>query len=522
MMLYTQTKMTSPLSRRGYWLLLIGLIGFFAVLYFRQSLTVILQYDSSDMILQGRSMAQGHGFQFYDVNNELIGPYFNSTAFTIHAPGDPQPYNVFPPGLGLLVAVFYRLGGVLDQIYLIAPMCGVLGLMATAYLGYALNGRGASLLAVLLLGTSQLFVYYATSLWSDGPSVNLLLVGVALYWLAFQSKRWPYAILSGLVLGLFTLLRYANFAFVLLILAHAVVFSSGRDRRVLLAGLAPGVLLGGVFLIIFQWVSFGGPLTNAYQAWGKSYWDSGPLFSLSYLLVKTPRPWNTYTLNFIVETLWIDLRLWSLVALAGLVVYRRSSLKLLLAAMLLLTILIYGTSMFTSRFVPSARYMLPALAMAYLLAADALSRFLTSLPQPALRFGLGIAVAGLCVARLVQQLPALQAEYSDKTQYITAIQGSSRNLPADAVVLAYGASGPLILYGNVSALNYRRLEATDNEDRFRKVTQAVQDLLALDRPVYLIKDEEAWFNLAYQALEQSFTVTPVSAPIPLYQITRPF
>jgi 4-amino-4-deoxy-L-arabinose transferase-like glycosyltransferase len=508
------------ISSRWYWLLLICLVAFFTTLYFKQALTVVLQYDSSDMVLQGRSMAQGHGFQFYDANNDLIGPYFNSTAYTIHAPGDPQPYNVFPPGLGLLVAAFYKLGGALSQVYLIAPLCGILGLIATAYLGYALNGRGASLLAVLLLGTSQLFVYYATSLWSDGPSVNLLLVGCALYWWAFQSKRWTYAILSGLVLGLFILLRYANFAFVLLILGHAVIFSRGRDRWTLIGGLLPGVLLGGGFLIVYQWVSFGGPLTNAYQAWGKSYWESGPLFSLSYLLVRTPRPWSTYTLNFIVETLWTDLRLWSLVALAGLMVYRRSSLKLLLAGMLLLTILIYGTSMFTSRFVPSARYMLPALAMAYLLAADALSRFLNGFQQPALRVGLGVAVMGLCLAGLAQQLPALQAEYSDKTEYINALQGVSRNLPADAVVLAYGASGPLILYGNISALNYRRLEATDNEDRFRKVTQAVQDLLSRDLPVYLIKDEESWFNLAYQALEKSFTVNPVPAPLPLYQITR--
>jgi hypothetical protein len=520
MMFNTRAETMRSISNRWYWLLLLCLVAFFTALYFRQALTVILQYDSSDMVLQGRSMAQGHGFQFYDANNELIGPYFNSTAFTIHAPGDPQPYNVFPPGLGLLVAAFYKLGGALNQVYLIAPLCGILGLMAAAYLGYALNGRSASLLAVLLLGTSQLFVYYATSLWSDGPSVSLLLVGSALYWWAFQSKRWAYAILSGVVLSLFILLRYANFAFVLLILGHAVIFSRGRDRRTLIGGLLPGILLGGGFLMIYQWVSFGGPFTNAYQAWEKSYWDSGPLFSLSYLLVKTPRPWNTYTLNFIVETLWIDLRLWSLVALTGLVVYRRSSLKLLLASILLLTILIYGTSMFTSRFVPSARYMLPALAMAYLLAADALSRFLTNLPRPILRFALSVAVIGLCTVRIAQQLPALQAEYLDKTRYITAIQASSQNLPPNAVVLAYGSSGPLILYSNVSALNYRRLEAVDNTDRFHKVTQAVRDLLALDRPVYLIKDEEAWFNLAYQALDQDFAIVPVPAPLPLYQITR--
>ena len=80
------------------------------------------------------------------------------------------------------------------------PVFGVLGLLATAYLGYALNGRSASLLTVLLLGISQTYVNYATSVWSDGPSVSLLLVGMALYyrsfqtrWLAYALREWPYS-----------------------------------------------------------------------------------------------------------------------------------------------------------------------------------------------------------------------------------------------------------------------------------------------------------------------------------------
>ena len=313
-----------PIPPVWYWSLLICLIGFFATIYLGQALRVVEPWDPTDMVLQGRSMAQGHGVQFYDVNNERIGPYFNSTGFVIHAPDDPQPYSVFPPGLGLIVAALYKLGGNLDQVYLIAPLFGVLGLLATAYLGYSLNGHYSSLVAVLLLGTSQTFANYATSIWSDGPSVGLLLVGTAVYYRSFQTRRWTYAFAAGLILGLLILVRYANFAYVLLMLGHAAVFSKGRDRWILIGWLLPGILLGSGGLLVYQWVSFGGPFTNAYQAWGKSFWDSGPLFSLSYLVVRTPAPWSDYTLNFIVETIWTDMQLWRLFCLAGMVINRRT------------------------------------------------------------------------------------------------------------------------------------------------------------------------------------------------------
>ncbi len=515
-----RTKLLRPVSGKRYWLLLGCLVVFFAVIYFGQALRVIAPWDPSDMIIQGRSLAQGHGFQYYDANNERIGPYFNSTGFVIHAPGDPQPYNVFPPGLGLIVAAWYKLGVTLDQVYLIAPLCGVLGLLGIAYVGYALNGCIASLAAVLLLGVSQTYVQYATSIWSDGPSVSLLLIGLAVYYRAFQTKRPVWAALSGLLLGLFILLRYANIVYVLLILGHAAVFSQGRERWTLIGWLLPGIMAGSGYLLFYQWQSYGGPFTNAYQAWGKPFWDSGPLFSLSYLIFKTPAPWNDYTLNFILEAFWLEMRLWVLVCLASLLINRHSSLKLLVALILLVTILIYGTSMFTTRRLPSERYLLPALGAAYLLTADVVSRLWYHAKWPSLRLGLGAAVLITSLAGLLQQLPALYDEYTGITQYVSSVKEMSQSLPVNSVVLAYGGSSTFILYGDVSALNYRRLEAADHGERIRKVTQAVQDLLSRGQSVYLFKDEEVWFNLIYPELEQSFILKAVSAPLPLFEVTQ--
>ena len=111
--------------------------------------------------------------------------------------------------------------------------------------------------------------------------------------------------------------------------------------------------------------------------------------------------------------------------------------------------------------------------------------------------------------------------YAGITQYVNAVKELSLGLPADSVVLAYGASSTFILYGNVSALNYRRIEAVNTEDRLHQVVQAVQHLLALGYPVYLIKDDEAWFKQIYSPLDQAFTIKTMPAALPFFQITLP-
>ena len=145
--------------------------------------------DSGTMVAQGVMLAENHGLQYYDVNNERISPYFHPMGYEVHAPHQPQPYSTFPPGYPLLVAFVYRLTGGLDAVYLIAPSLGLLGLIAAAYVGWTLGGSFTSLLTVILLGTSFVFFDQSTVWQSDGPSLSLLLISVALYQAAYRQRR---------------------------------------------------------------------------------------------------------------------------------------------------------------------------------------------------------------------------------------------------------------------------------------------------------------------------------------------
>ena len=76
-----------------------------------------------------------------------------------------------------------------------------------AYLGNRLAGAWAAVFAVMLLGSSQVVVTFATSLWSDGPSLALLLLGLALYVAAIATGRASLFFVSGLCLGLMILIE---------------------------------------------------------------------------------------------------------------------------------------------------------------------------------------------------------------------------------------------------------------------------------------------------------------------------
>ena len=56
--------------------------------------------------------------------------------------------------------------------------------------------------------------------------------------------------------------------------------------------------------------------------------------------------------------------------------------------------------MFTTRRLPNERFILPALAAAYLLAADTLSRVLNRISRLPLRLGVIVAVLSICLAEL--------------------------------------------------------------------------------------------------------------------------
>ena len=251
------------------------------------------------MVILGKSLAENHSLQYYDANNSSVGPYFNPHGFDIRTPQDPQPYSTFPPGLSLFIAAAY-ISGQARLLFLMPPLFGLMGLVASAYLGHLVGGRWASIFAVLLIGTSEVVATFSTSLWSDGPSLSLLLTALALYAAANRSNRKWLLLVSGSLLGTFILFKFVNVIFGALILGHQILIKRGREGFTNAALLAVGTMAGMLGLLLYQARAYGSPLANAYHPWGQSPYPF-PLFAIRYLFVKAPAPWSDIAGQAIVE-----------------------------------------------------------------------------------------------------------------------------------------------------------------------------------------------------------------------------
>lgn len=469
------------------------------------------------MVILGRALVESGSVQYLDANNVEIGPYFNPHGFEIRAPGDPQPYSVFPPGFSLILAVIYRVAG-MNWLYLAPPLLAGLGLCAAAFLGYQLGQGWGSIFAVLLIGASRVVVTFATSLWSDGPSLALLLAGIALYIMGQKSGRSLLWVGSGLCLGLVVLFKFINVVFVGLILIHHLVTTRGSQRAIGLGWLSLGAAPGVVGLMAYQAHAYGGVFANAYQPWGQSLYDF-PLFSLKYLFVKAPPPWNDISWQAIIAGLWRDMHIWLLLAAAGLLIYRRHALAWLLASVGCANIAVYAVSVFTPRQFINMRYLLPALATGYLLAAAALAWIVTQLHRNALRALFVSAILLICVGLLIQQtIPELIHRNVGTANAIRVTRGTAQAFAPNSVVLAYNLADTFILYGERSVLNYRRIKAPDLETRNRLVLGAIDRLLAAGRPVYLVKDDEKLFESLYGDIRRRYTLREMDAPLTVYEL----
>lgn len=505
------------LGQPGFRLVLALLIAGFTAFYYVFAEREVPPWDPSSMVLLGRALVESASIQYYDPNNAEIGPYFNPHGFEIRAPGDPQPYSVFPPGFSLILAVVYRVAG-LSWLYLTPPLLAGLGLWAAAVLGYQLGGTWSSAFAVLLIGTSRVAVTFATSLWADGPSLALLLAAIALYVSAQKSGRRLLYLGSGLCLGLVVLFKFINIVFVGLMLMHHLLVARGRERAIGFGWLSSGAAPGIVGLLIYQARAYGSALANAYQPWGQSLYDF-PLFSLKYLFVKAPPPWNDISSQAIVQGLWRDMHIWLLLAIAGLLLYRRHPLAWLLALLGCANITLYAVSVFTPRQFINMRYLLPALAGGYLLAAAALAWLVTRLRRPAVQALLIVATGLICLGGLVQQtIPELAQRNAGTANAVNVTRATAQALAPNSVVLAYNLADTFILYGERSVLNYRRIKAPDLATRNRLVLAAIDRLLASGRSVYLIKDDEKLFGSLYPAIEQHYTLHEMGTPLTAYEL----
>ena len=167
--------------------------------------------------------------------------------------GEPLFSSVFasqPPGFYYALAPLYALFHSVVSLRLTVLLFGFLGLVATYFVGRAVAGPVAGLIAILLAATSPLYFHESAIVQADGPSVAISMLAVALALFAARSsgrRGTALAAASGLALALAVGVKFLGAVTVVPI---AIVLLADRRRWVLTASALGGMLLGSIVVFV--------------------------------------------------------------------------------------------------------------------------------------------------------------------------------------------------------------------------------------------------------------------------------
>jgi hypothetical protein len=184
-------------------------------------------------------------------------------------------YGKYPIGHPLMLAV----GEVVGLRFLVPPLLSLGSLWLTVQLGHLLfEDKRIGLLGAVLLGVSPYFVLTGGTELSQVSSTFFVLLGLWSLLKLEQSKHLGWGLLSGLVWGFVVFVRPMPGVLFLPVVALYVLLGfqgvTGKERiRALLAGLAPLVVMGVLFLLVNRFQT-GSPLKTGYQqVHGNHYLD---------------------------------------------------------------------------------------------------------------------------------------------------------------------------------------------------------------------------------------------------------
>ena len=393
-----------------------------------------------------------------------------------------QPHTIVPtyaPGLPLMMAAATFVAGACGP-FLVVPLCAALVVWLTFRLGRRTGGVAAGVLAALFVTISPVVVFQALWPMSDIPAAALW-TGATL---AALGDRRRSAVASGLWAAAGLLVRPNLPVVPLVLLAHLVISSRGRERWIrgalFCAAVAPAAI--GIAALNAAW--YGAP-------WNSGYGAAGDLYSVGNVVANLARypVWLWQTQSPLV-----------LLALVPLFPWFRADADVralrLCAALFLATL---GSYLVYSPFEEwwYLRFLLPALPALLVLMSVGLRSVGRRIPEPWGR----LAVAAVTVVLIGQAMrfngrhgmfgPVKEGEsrYADVGTYVHDA------LPGNAVVLTVQASGGVRYYGGRLTI---RWDLIDRDWTARAATEL--ERLGL-HPYMVIEDWELpqmreWFGLA--------------------------
>ena len=384
----------------------------------------------------------------------------------------------YPPGLPLLMAVPYALGGTTAAGFIVVASAMV-AVWATGLLAARLAGGAAGVMAAVAIAVSPIHLYQSIQPMSDVP--------VTAAWMVMWLLLVPASGLAHRSLGeggirdlgsARYLLAGAAGALAILIrpnlapLAAVPLFLIGWQVRRMVVFSIP-VALSGLVLMWLQWQWYGSPFRSGYGT-------ADELFAIANIGANASRylGWLTTTSPvLLVAPIGIAL-LWRHAATRTLAAF---------AALVVLAYLVYAVFEVWSYL----RFLLPALAVAAVFAGSAMAIVLRRLPiawRPvgALIVALVLLAHGVSLARSrdVFRLADQQRRVEQVADFI------STTLPAGAVIIAGEQSGSLRYYTGRSIL---RWDAASPES----LASALTALATTGHPVVVALD--AWERAPFRA-----------------------
>jgi hypothetical protein len=261
-------------------------------------------------------------------------------------------YSHYPPGMSVLLAVFWVLGGPVAALWM-NPILTALTLLGLFFLARVWLGEVWALLAVVVMAINPVVAQFALGCDSH-PTVAFLLVWGVFFlitWGAREEHRW--AVLAGLFLGAIPTVRYAEATYALgigLYLLMLLKQNPNRWRGVLFLTTAAAVPIMG--LLVRNAMAFG-----AFWKTGYTLTSEQTAFSVSNLMAHAP----LYLQNIQSDGLgfWAAFGLAGLLGLCG----RRETRQvgMLLTGIVLPSLLLYMAYYFApeNMAAPTLRFLLP-------------------------------------------------------------------------------------------------------------------------------------------------------------------
>jgi hypothetical protein len=217
--------------------------------------------DAAEYADGARQLASGNGYVHHVHVND-----------TWPDDGKARP-SKYPPGFSLILVPFAALGNYPDDVLNAAKGFAALYLIVAVAAAWAIGGPLAAMLAAGLIGISPFAEQSAMVLLADAFGAALTVVLVPL----LNKPTTRRTVLAGAIAGFSVLVRFN----MIVNIAAIALGTRGRTRRLSLLCAAPSLAV----LLLYQWLTFGSPLTTGYSYW----WPDQQRLGLSFAFGSSER-----------------------------------------------------------------------------------------------------------------------------------------------------------------------------------------------------------------------------------------